>query len=281
MVGLKHRLDHVPSQMSGGEQQRTTIARAIANNPELLLLDEPTGDLDTVNTLIAMKLLTKLNKEEKITMLMVTHDVALKSFADRVIWMRDGKIQRIEVMPSWKKEEAIAKLDAQLKEVQRKRKEKAKLKKERQKAKKKGEKGAKDEIRLPTEVRMPTDYETHPRFVQRDVEFTETRPDVLKRLEKKKQKKANHSKESETSSTRTRSGKGNDSESEEENSQEKDSIDIVIEQEERAKKAGKKEKKDNKKKGHHDSDEESDEDESDEDEEDSREATSKYTFRED
>jgi putative ABC transport system ATP-binding protein len=285
MVGLKHRLDHVPSQMSGGEQQRTTIARAIANNPELLLLDEPTGDLDTVNTLIAMKLLTKLNKEEKITMLMVTHDVALKSFADRVIWMRDGKIQRIEVMPSWKKEEAIAKLDAQLKEVQRKRKEKAKLKKERQKAKKKGEKGAKDELRLPTEVRMPTDYETHPRFAQRDVEFTETRPDILKRQEKKKQKKANHSKDSETSSTRTRSDKGKDSgsESEEENSQEKDSIDIVIEKEERAQKAGKKEKKDNKKKSQksqQESDEES-EDESDQDEEDTRDATSKYTFRED
>jgi ABC-type nitrate/sulfonate/bicarbonate transport system ATPase subunit len=94
-VGLSKRLDHFPSQLSGGEQQRVTIARAIANRPELLLLDEPTGDLDSVNGAIVMDLLTKLH-ERGLTLVMVTHDVHLKSFADRVIWMRDGKIARID-----------------------------------------------------------------------------------------------------------------------------------------------------------------------------------------
>jgi len=266
MVGLKHRLDHVPSQLSGGEQQRTTIARAIANNPELLLLDEPTGDLDTVNTLIVMKLLTKLNKEENITMLMVTHDVALKSFADRVIWMRDGKIQRIEMMPAWKKDEAIAKLDAQLKEVQKKRKEKAKLKKERQKAKKEKGKGAKEEpIQLPTEVRLPTDYETNPRHAPRDVELTETRPDVIKRQEKKKKKK-----EAQSSDSRK---KGADSGSENEKDDDAE-INIVIDQEK-----GKKEKKHGTKKRNK-NDSEDEEDSQSDGEEEVTGKDSKYTFRE-
>jgi len=101
-VGMSPRLDHLPSQLSGGEQQRVTIARALANNPDILLLDEPTGDLDSVNTAIVMKLLTDLNKEG-ITLVMVTHDVGLKFFADRIIWMRDGKIQKIEAVPVAKK----------------------------------------------------------------------------------------------------------------------------------------------------------------------------------
>lgn len=95
-VGLSHRMTHIPSQLSGGEQQRVTIARAISNRPEVLLLDEPTGDLDQKNTLIVMQMLMELNEKDGITMIMVTHDQNLKNAADRVIYMRDGKIDRIE-----------------------------------------------------------------------------------------------------------------------------------------------------------------------------------------
>lgn len=89
-------MDHFPNQLSGGEQQRVTIARAISNNPSILLLDEPTGDLDTRSTDIVMKILIDLNIHKKITMIMVTHDVALKTFANRVVRMADGKIAKIE-----------------------------------------------------------------------------------------------------------------------------------------------------------------------------------------
>lgn len=98
-VGLETRMDHFPNQLSGGEQQRVTIARSIANKPKILLLDEPTGDLDTRSTDIVMKILCDLNKKEGITMIMVTHDVALKVFADRVVRMMDGKVHKIITMP--------------------------------------------------------------------------------------------------------------------------------------------------------------------------------------
>eukprot|EP01102_Stenamoeba_stenopodia_P019168 TRINITY_DN7153_c0_g1_i1.p1 TRINITY_DN7153_c0_g1~~TRINITY_DN7153_c0_g1_i1.p1 ORF type:complete len:388 (+),score=83.91 TRINITY_DN7153_c0_g1_i1:1521-2684(+) len=125
-VGMEKRLDHLPSQLSGGEQQRVTIARAIANDPELLLLDEPTGDLDSINTAIVLKLLLDLNKEG-ISLLMVTHDVGLKYFADRVIWLRDGKIHRVEVVPEEKKREQIQKLEEDLEQMQRKKKSSSSL----------------------------------------------------------------------------------------------------------------------------------------------------------
>lgn len=98
-VGLGSRIDHFPNQLSGGEQQRVTIARAIANNPSILLLDEPTGDLDTRSTDIVMKILIDLNLDKKITMIMVTHDVSLKTFANRVVRMADGKISKIQDIP--------------------------------------------------------------------------------------------------------------------------------------------------------------------------------------
>jgi putative ABC transport system ATP-binding protein len=94
-VGLAARLDHFPNMLSGGEQQRVTIARSISNNPSILLLDEPTGDLDTKSTDIIMKILIDLNVKHKITMIMVTHDQALKGFANRVVKMSDGKILKI------------------------------------------------------------------------------------------------------------------------------------------------------------------------------------------
>jgi len=105
-VGVGHRAGSLPNMLSGGEQQRVTIARAMANNPSLLLLDEPTGDLDTRNTDIVITLLKKLNEEDGISIVMVTHDVALKNFGNRVIMMRDGKIASIRRVPKDKREES-------------------------------------------------------------------------------------------------------------------------------------------------------------------------------
>jgi len=154
-VGMGARLDHVPSQLSGGEQQRVTIARAIANNPHLLLLDEPTGDLDTVNTLVVMKLLQDLNRKENITMVMVTHDVGLKNYAHRVIWMRDGKIQRIEMVPKHKRDELIQKTERDLDEIQKKRAEKRSTS---------SDNGSNNNNKIKSEYRKPTDYTTHPLY---------------------------------------------------------------------------------------------------------------------
>ena len=95
-VGLGMRMDHFPNMLSGGEQQRVTIARSISNNPSILLLDEPTGDLDTKSTDIIMKVLVDLNTKHNITMIMVTHDQGLKNFSNRVIKMSDGKILKIQ-----------------------------------------------------------------------------------------------------------------------------------------------------------------------------------------
>ena len=109
-VGLAARAKHFPSQLSGGEQQRVTIARALANDPEILLLDEPTGDLDTKNTDIIMHILLDLHRVEKRTLVMVTHDVGLKNFADRVIRVLDGKIMRVEEVSEEERAAAIERL---------------------------------------------------------------------------------------------------------------------------------------------------------------------------
>jgi len=119
-VGLEHRLNHLPSQMSGGEQQRTTIARALANEPSILLMDEPTGDLDTKNTLNVLDILLRLNAEKKITIVMVTHDPNMKNYAHRALYMRDGKVSHIEETESTRRSEAIAQLQRDVQSYQAK-----------------------------------------------------------------------------------------------------------------------------------------------------------------
>jgi putative ABC transport system ATP-binding protein len=91
-VGLSGRKDHFPSQLSGGEQQRVSIARAIAKNPDLLLCDEPTGALDYNTGIAIMALLSKLNREMGKTLIVITHNSDIALMADRVIRMRSGRI---------------------------------------------------------------------------------------------------------------------------------------------------------------------------------------------
>ena len=90
-VGLTHRLSHEPSQLSGGEKQRVAIARALSNNPEVILADEPTGNLDSKTGKEIMDLLKQLHKNDNKTIIMVTHDVSLTKYADRVMHIKDGK----------------------------------------------------------------------------------------------------------------------------------------------------------------------------------------------
>lgn len=111
-VGIGGRMGHTPSQLSGGEQQRVTIARALSNKPDLLLLDEPTGDLDTLNEDTVMRYLTDMNELENVTCVMVTHEMSLRAYAHKVIHMLDGKVQRVVETPTELREAALAKLRA-------------------------------------------------------------------------------------------------------------------------------------------------------------------------
>lgn len=95
-VGLKERAHHKTNQLSGGEQQRTAIARALLNSPALILADEPTGNLDTKTSAEIMSIFAKLNEERKITMVMVTHESDIACYAKKRIYIRDGKIIREE-----------------------------------------------------------------------------------------------------------------------------------------------------------------------------------------
>jgi putative ABC transport system ATP-binding protein len=92
MVGMEKREDHFPSQLSGGERQRVAIARAMINKPGIILADEPTGNLDSKTGNEIMDILLRLNKEEKVTLVLVTHDKYIASHAKKIIYMKDGEI---------------------------------------------------------------------------------------------------------------------------------------------------------------------------------------------
>ena len=96
MVGLKEHMKHHPTQMSGGQQQRVGVARALVLNPEIVFADEPTGNLDSNTSAEVMDLMRKVVNEQHQTLVMVTHDQHLASFADRIFHIKDGKIIQIE-----------------------------------------------------------------------------------------------------------------------------------------------------------------------------------------
>ena len=99
-VGLGDRMDNFPAQLSGGEQQRVAIARALAKNPKLLLCDEPTGALDYVTGKAILKLLQDTCRQQGMTVVVITHNTALTPMADRVIHIKNGKVERMERNPS-------------------------------------------------------------------------------------------------------------------------------------------------------------------------------------
>ena len=127
------------------------IARAMANNPDILFLDEPTGDLDQYNSAMILKLLISLNQERRMTIVMVTHDIPIKFFSDKVIWIVDGKVNRSEIGSESKKLVALKSLEDTLSAFN---------------AKKQEYKEGVDPIEQRTSahliVRKPQDYKTHP-----------------------------------------------------------------------------------------------------------------------
>lgn len=96
-VGLGHRLDHKPFELSGGQQQRVAVARALANTPSVILADEPTGNLDTGTGAEIIALLKELNREKGVTIITATHDPKMLASSDRICWIRDGLLDRIEL----------------------------------------------------------------------------------------------------------------------------------------------------------------------------------------
>jgi putative ABC transport system ATP-binding protein len=96
MVGLGDRVQHKPIELSGGQQQRVAVARALANDPAIVLADEPTGNLDLKTGKEIIDLLHKMNKEQEVTIISATHDLKMLDVSDRVFWIRDGKVERVE-----------------------------------------------------------------------------------------------------------------------------------------------------------------------------------------
>ena len=101
LLGINKRLQHRPSELSGGEQQRVALARALINRPAIVLADEPTGNLDSKNSKIVLKMLRHSNQELGQTVLMITHNPAAAAYGDRIIHMRDGEIVPAEDDPQW------------------------------------------------------------------------------------------------------------------------------------------------------------------------------------
>jgi putative ABC transport system ATP-binding protein len=96
IVGLGHRLRHLPGQLSGGQQQRVAVARALVNRPAVILADEPTGNLDTRTGEEIIGLLSELQRENNVTIVTATHDVKMLAISDRIAWIRDGRLERLE-----------------------------------------------------------------------------------------------------------------------------------------------------------------------------------------
>jgi putative ABC transport system ATP-binding protein len=102
LLGIAKRLDHRPSELSGGEQQRVALARALINKPAIVLADEPTGNLDTKNSDAVLSMLRQSNKELKQTVLMITHNPEAAKYGDRILHMRDGELVDPSMDPQWK-----------------------------------------------------------------------------------------------------------------------------------------------------------------------------------
>jgi lipoprotein releasing system ATP-binding protein len=97
LLGLSHRLNHKPSQVSGGEQQRAAIARAVVNGPDVILADEPTGNLDSENARKVMEIFLQMNKEKNVSIVIATHDREIAEYCNRILYLKDGVIQDIIV----------------------------------------------------------------------------------------------------------------------------------------------------------------------------------------
>jgi putative ABC transport system ATP-binding protein len=108
LLGIARRLDHRPSELSGGEQQRVALARALINRPAIVLADEPTGNLDSKNSEIVLNMLRQSNKELGQTVLMITHNPEAAEYGDRIIHMRDGEIVSPDKDPQWAPHHPIA-----------------------------------------------------------------------------------------------------------------------------------------------------------------------------
>ncbi len=101
LLGLEHRLNHKPTQISGGEQQRTAIARAVVNEPDIILADEPTGNLDSENAHNVMNIFKEMNKKANVSIVIATHDPEIAEYCDRIFYLKDGQIQDI-IEKTWK-----------------------------------------------------------------------------------------------------------------------------------------------------------------------------------